>query len=111
MYRTDLTNNFKTFITMKKYLVSIFIAFSALVMLNGCVVSEQKLTDKVKEAIVNDEQSNGKTLEVTEFSLDQKEGKTQKGVLKGKLDGEDVVYDVKVVDEGSDFDVDWELKK
>lgn len=111
VYRTDLTNNFKTFITMKKYLVSIFIAFSALVMLNGCVVSEQKLTDKVKEAIVNDEQSNGKTLEVTEFSLDQKEGKTQKGVLKGKLDGEDVVYDVKVVDEGSDFDVDWELKK
>jgi hypothetical protein len=31
-------------------------------------------------------------------------------VLKGKLDGKEVVYDVKVTDEGDDFDVDWTLR-
>ena len=77
---------------MKKYLFSLVFAFSALVMLNGCIVSEQKLTDKIQAAIVDDEQSKGKTL------------------LKGKLDGKEVVYDVKVTDEGDDFDVDWTLR-
>lgn len=96
---------------MKKYFVSMVIAFSALVLLNGCIVSEKKLTDRVQSAIVDEERANGKTLEITEFSLDDKTGKNYQGVLKGKLDGKDVVYDVKVVDEGDDFDVDWELRE
>jgi hypothetical protein len=83
---------------MKKYFVSMVIAFSALVLLNGCIVSEKKLTDRVQSAIVDEERANGKTLEVTEFSLDDKTGKNYQGVLKGKLDGKDVVYDVKVVE-------------
>ena len=95
---------------MKKYLFSLVFAFSALVMLNGCIVSEQKLSDKIQAAIVNDEQSKGKTLEVTEFSLGDKTGKNYQGVLKGKLNGKEVVYDVKVTDEGDDFDVDWTLR-
>ena len=33
-----------------------------------------------------------------------------KGVLTGKLNGEDAVYDVTVTDAGSDFDIDWELR-
>ena len=32
---------------MKKVLVSMVLACSALVMLNGCIVSEEKLNDKV----------------------------------------------------------------
>jgi hypothetical protein len=32
-------------------------------------------------------------------------------VLTGKLNGEDATYDVTVSDAGSDFDVDWELRK
>ena len=96
---------------MKKYLISMVVAFSALVLLNGCIVSEKKLTDRVQSAIVDDERSNGNNLEVTEFSLGDKVGKDYQGVLKGKLNGKDVVYDVKVTDEGSDFDVDWELRQ
>ena len=96
---------------MKKYLISLVFAISALMMLGSCIVSDKKLSEKVQEAIVNDEQSHGNTLEVTDFSLGQKEGKQTKGVLKGKLNGEEVVYDVDITDEGSDFDVDWELRK
>ena len=40
-------------------------ALSALVVLNGCVVSEKKLTDKVQEAMVEYEQNQGNRLEVT----------------------------------------------
>ena len=92
---------------MKKYLISFIFAFSALIMLNGCIVSEQKLTEKIQSAIVEDEQSKGRTLEVTEFSLGEKTGKNYQGVLKGKLDGKEMVYDVTVTDEGDDFDVNW----
>lgn len=95
---------------MKKYLFSIIFALSALVMLNGCIVSDKKLSEKIQSAIVDEEASNGKTLEVTEFSLGDKVGKNYKGVLKGKLDGKDVIYDVTVNDEGNDFDVDWNLR-
>ena len=34
---------------MRKHLILMVFAFSALVMLNGCVVSEKKLTDKVRK--------------------------------------------------------------
>lgn len=96
---------------MKKYLFSIVFALSALVMLNGCIVSEKKLTDKVQDAMVEYEQQQGNSLEVTDLTLEKGEGKGYKGVLTGKLNGEDVAYDVTVTDEGSDFDVDWELRK
>ena len=96
---------------MKKILISILLFFSTVVMLNGCIVSDQKLADKVQEAIVNDVAQNGKQLEVTTFELGDKQGKNYKGVLQGKIDGEEVVYDVTVTDEGSDFDVDWEQRK
>lgn len=96
---------------MKKYLVSLVFAFSALVMLSGCIVSENKLTDKVTQGIVEYEQEHGNRLEVTDLKLEKSEGKNYKGVLTGKLNGEDVVYDVTVDDSGNDFDVDWELRK
>ena len=92
---------------MKKYLISFIFAISALMMLSGCIVSEQKLTEKIQSAIVEEEQSKGRTLEVTEFSLGEKTGKNYQGVLKGKLDGKEMVYDVTVTDEGDDFDVNW----
>lgn len=96
---------------MKKNLIAILLAFSAVVFLNGCIVSDKKLTDKVQEAIVNDVAQSGKQLEVTTFELGDKQGKNYKGVLQGKIDGEEVIYDVTVTDEGSDFDVDWEQRK
>ena len=96
---------------MRKYLVSMVFALSALVMLNGCIVSEKKLTDKVQEAMVEYEQDQGNRLEVTDLNLEKSEDKGYKGVLTGKLNGEDVTYDVTVSDAGDDFDVDWELKK
>lgn len=96
---------------MKKYFISFIFALSALVMLNGCIVSDKKLSEKVQQAIVDDEQTKGNTLEVTDFNLDQKEGKQTKGVLKGRLNGKDVTYDVTLTDEGSDFDIDWELRE
>ena len=96
---------------MKKYLISMVFAVSALVMLSGCIVSEEKLTDKVTQGIVEYEQEQGNRLEVNDLKLEKSEGKNYKGVLTGKLNGEDVVYDVIVTDDGNDFDVDWELRK
>ena len=96
---------------MKKVLLSMLITFSALVMLSGCVVSEEKLNDRVTQGIVDYEQQHGNRLEVTELKLEKSDGKNYKGVLTGKLNGEDVTYDVTVDDSGSDFDVDWELRK
>lgn len=86
------------------------VALSAMVMLNGCIVSEEKLTDKVQQSMVEYEQEHGNKLEVTDLKLEKAEGKNYKGVLTGKLNGEDVVYDVTVTDAGSDFDLDWELR-
>jgi len=96
---------------MKKLLVSMVLAFSALVMLSGCIVSEDKLSDKVTQGIVEYEQQQGNRLEVTDLKLEKSEGKGYKGVLTGKLNGEEVTYDVTVDDAGDDFDVDWELRK
>ena len=96
---------------MKKLLVSVVVACSAMVMLSGCVVSEDKLTDKVMQGIVEYEHEQGKRLVVTDLKLEKSEGNNYKGVLTGRLDGVDVVYDVTVDDTGSDFDVDWELRK
>ena len=75
------------------------------------MVSEEKLTDKVTQGIVEYEQEQGNRLEVTDLKLEKSEGKNYKGVLTGKLNGEDAVYDVTVTDAGSDFDIDWELRK
>ena len=96
---------------MRKYLVSMVFALSALVMLNGCIVSEKKLTDRVQEAMVEYEQNQGNRLEVTDLKLEKSTDKGYKGVLTGRLNGEDVTYDVTVSDAGDDFDVDWELRK
>ena len=96
---------------MKKVLVSMLIAISALVMLSGCIVSEDKLTDKVTQGIVEYEQEQGNHLEVTDLKLEKSEGKGYKGVLTGKLNDKDVIYDVTVDDAGDDFDVDWELRE
>ena len=96
---------------MKKVLISMVLACSALVLLNGCVVSEEKLTDKVTQGIVEYEQQQGNRLEVTDLKLEKSEGKNYKGVLTGKLNGKDVDYDVTVDDSGSDVAVDWDLRK
>jgi hypothetical protein len=96
---------------MKKVFVSMLIAISASVMLNGCIVSEDKLTDKVTQGIVEYEQQQGNHLEVTDLKLEKSEGKGYKGVLTGKLNDKDVIYDVTVDDAGDDFDVDWELRE
>ena len=96
---------------MKKVLISMVFACSALVMLNGCIVSEEKLTDKVTQGIVEYEQGQGNQLEVTDLKLEKAEGKNYKGVLTGKLNGEEVIYDVTVDDSGSEYDIDWELRK
>lgn len=96
---------------MKKVLVSMFLACSAMVMLSGCVVSEEKLNDKVTQGIVEYEQQQGNHLEVTDLKLEKSEGKGYKGVLTGKLNDKDVIYDVTVDDAGDDFDVDWELRE
>ena len=95
---------------MRKYLVSMMFAISALVVLNGCVVSEKKLTDRVQEAMVEYEQNQGNCLEVTDLKLEKSADKGYKGVLSGRLNGEDVIYDVTISDAGDDFDVDWELR-
>jgi uncharacterized lipoprotein YajG len=95
---------------MKKCFVSMVFVLSALVMLTGCVVSEQKLNDKVTQGIVEYEEQHGNRLEVTDLQLEKSEGKNYKGVLTGKLNGKDVIYDVTVDDSGSEFDIDWELR-
>ena len=96
---------------MKKVLISMVFACAALVMLNGCIVSEEKLTDKVTQGIVEYEQGQGNQLEVTDLKLEKAEGKNYKGVLTGKLNVEEVIYDVTVDDSGSEYDIDWELRK
>ena len=101
----------KTKVKMKKFVVTMMIGFSALLLMGSCSVPQGKLTEHVQKAIVEEEQKQGNTLEVTELNLGEKTGKDYKGVLKGKLNGEDVVYEVSVVDEGGEYDVDWELRK
>jgi hypothetical protein len=96
---------------MKKVLVSMVVAFAALVMLNGCIVSDEKLNDKVTQSIVEYEQQQGNTLEVTDLKLEKADGKNYKGVLTGKLNGEDAIFDVTVDDSGKEFDIDWEQRK
>ena len=96
---------------MKKCLITIVFALSALMMLNGCIVSEEKLTDRVQQAMVEYEQGQGNRLEVTDLKLEKGQDKGYMGVLTGRLNGEEVTYDVTVSDEGSNFDVDWELRK
>jgi hypothetical protein len=96
---------------MKKVLVSMVVAFTALVMLNGCIVSDEKLNDKVTQSIVEYEQQQGNTLEVTDLKLEKADGKNYKGVLTGKLNGEDAIFDVTVDDSGKEFDIDWEQRK
>ena len=96
---------------MKKCLITIVFALSALTMLNGCIVSEEKLTDRVQQAMVEYEQGQGNRLEVTDLKLEKGQDKGYTGVLTGRLNGEEVTYDVTVSDEGSNFDVDWELRK
>ena len=83
------------------------LALSTMLMLGACTITEEQLAEKVKSAIVDDEKDNNRKLEVTEFDLGEKQGTQYKGVLKGKLDGQEVIYDVVVTDEGSDYDVDW----
>ena len=95
---------------MKKYLVTLMIACSALFVLSGCVVSEEKLSDKVQQSMVDYEKAQGNELDVTDLKLDKAEGKGYKGVLTGTLNGEAATYDVVVTDEGSDFDIDWEKR-
>ena len=85
---------------MKKVLISMVFACAALVMLNGCIVSEEKLTDKVTQGIVEYEQGQGNSLEVTDLKLEKAEGKNYKGVLTGKLNGEEVTYDVTALGPG-----------
>ena len=96
---------------MKKVLISMVFACAALVMLNGCIVSDSKLTEKVTQSIVEYEQQHGNALEVTDLKLEKADGKGYKGVLTGKLNGEDAIFDVTVDDTGSDFDIDWEQRK
>ena len=87
------------------------VAFAALVMLNGCIVSDEKLNDKGTQSIVEYEQQQGNTLEVTDLKLEKADGKNYKGVLTGKLNGEDAIFDVTVDDSGKEFDIDWEQRK
>ena len=96
---------------MKKAIVSMVIAFSALVMLSGCIVSDDKLKDKVTQGIVEYEQTQGNHLEVIDLKLEKSDGRGYKGVLTGRLNDKEVTYDVTVDDAGDDFDVDWELRK
>jgi hypothetical protein len=57
------------------------------------------------------EQQQGNTLEVTDLKLEKADGKNYKGVLTGKLNGEDAIFDVTVDDSGKEFDIDWEQRK
>ncbi len=91
--------------------IALTLALSAVLMLGACTISEEQLAEKVKSAIVDDEKANNRQLEVTEFDLGQKHGTQYKSVLKGKLDGQEVIYDVVITDEGNDFDVDWDKRR
>ena len=96
---------------MKKFLLAFVFAVSMAVAFSSCTLTEERLAEKIKSAMVDDEKTNGKTLEVTGFDLGQKAGDQYKGVLKGRLDGQEVTYDVVVTDEGNDYDIDWEMRE
>lgn len=95
---------------MRKYVVSMIFALSALVMLSGCIVSNEKLENRVTQEMVQYEQANGNQLEVIDLKLEKSGDKGYKGVLTGKLNGEDATYDVTLSDDGNEFDIDWELR-
>ena len=62
-------------------------------------------------SMVEYEQNQGNRLEVIDLKLEKSGDKGYKGVLTGRLNGEDVTYDVTVSDAGDDFDVEWEMRK
>lgn len=97
---------------MKKIVLVFVFAVSAAVLFNSCKnITEEELAEKVKKEMVNYEKGEGKNLEVISFDLGQKIDEKYKGVLKGRIDGQEVTYDVVVTDEGSDYDVDWDIRK
>ena len=95
---------------MKKKVVALLLAVSLTGLTASCIVSEKKLEDKVQEAIMEEVASTGQTLEVLEFDLN-KEGKVRTGVLRGRVNGKEVVYDVSVTDDGDSFDAEWQLRE
>ena len=95
---------------MKKTVVALLLAVSLSGMTASCIVSETKLEDKIQQAIMDEVKSEGQTLEVTEFDLN-KDGKVRKGVLRGRIDGKEVVYDVTVSDDGDSFDAEWQKRE
>ena len=48
---------------------------------------------------------------MTDLKLEKTGDKGYKGVATGVLNGQEVTYDVAVTDDGTNFDVDWELRK
>lgn len=94
--------------TMKH--LSFIIACLAIVVLGSCTVSEDKLSEKVTQGIIDYEQKQGNELVVSNLTLVKDDSKGYTGVLRGKLNGEEAVYDVTITDSGSDFDIDWELR-
>lgn len=87
-----------------------WVAVCLAIMLFCACVSKSKLEDRVAKSIKEFEQTQGNTLEVTGLTLED-DGKGFRGVLTGRLNGQEAVYDVTVADAGSDYDVDWELRK
>ena len=65
-------STYKTNKKMRKTIITMLFACAALFTFNACVVSEQKLTEKVQEAIIDAEKQDGNKLEITEFDLGEK---------------------------------------
>ena len=89
-------------------------ALMALLTFEACKkeVDVNKLYKSFTESVVAEQRDSGNVLTVDTIFLNQTAGYNFKGELRGHInDTTEVVYDLDVTDEGSDFDLEWNLRK
>ena len=97
-----------------KYYFIFVCAMVALLAFGACkkkVVDVNKLCKSFTESVMAEQNGLGNTLTVDTIFLNQTTGDNYKGELRGHInDSTEVVYDLDVADEGSDLELEWNLR-
>ena len=100
---------------MKKSITMIACSLMALVFFGGCQkkeVSVEKLSKQIIESVTAEQKDSGRVLTVDTIFLNNTTGANYTGELRGHLnDTIEVVYDLKVTDEGGDeVEAEWKRR-
>ena len=100
---------------MKKQALSIIAVLVLCMALGACKKEREVDVNKLKnifvEGISKELAEDGNKLEVDTIFLNQTTGDNYKGELRGHInDSTEVVYDLDVADDGSDLELEWNLR-